>query len=182
MSWIELMVLALALSLDSLAVSVATGTTTAPNVLKKNAFIFGISFGMAHALALYLGWIAGEKFIAQISEVDHWIAFGLLVIIGGKMIFESFFGEKKQKSISLNRLPILCIATSIDALGIGLSLSLINESIIRAASVIGIIVCLISIFGVLCGRELKKYIGHYAEIIGGIVLIGIGIKILIEHL
>lgn len=182
MSWPELIILAFALSIDSLAVSIATSSCIEPGRHIHHSIVMGLAFGASHALMLTLGWYTGEKFVAQISTLDHWIAFGLLAVIGGKMIWESYQKEDIPRTCPVKRLHTLSLATSIDALGVGLSLALIHEPIIRAATTIGGIVLIVSVVGVLTGTQLKKYFGHYAELFGGLVLITIGIKILIEHL
>ncbi len=182
MSWLELIVLSLALSIDSLVVSIATSTCIEPGRHTHHAIVMGLAFGGSHALMLILGWFAGAQFVSLISEFDHWIAFGLLAFIGGKMIWESFQGEEFTRTCPVRRLPSLCLATSLDALGVGLSFALINIEILRPAIVIGVTVLIFTIIGVLAGKQLKKYFGHYAELFGGLVLIAIGANILFEHI
>ena len=182
MNWLELIILAFALSIDSLAVSIATSPAIKKEKLVLHALIMSFSFGASHSLMILIGWFAGEKFISQISGLDHWIAFTLLTIIGGKMIWESFQSTNHHHKCPLKRLPTLCLATSIDALGVGISLALIQEPILRASITIGGIVLIVAFIGILMRRQLHKYFGHYAELIGGLILIAIGVKILFEHL
>ncbi len=182
MNWLELIVLSLALAMDSFAVSIASGTIIKRKKILYQALIMSVAFGASHVAAIILGWFAGDRFIAQISTFDHWIAFGLLTGIGIKMIWESFFAFKRAQSCPLKRLPILCVATSIDAVAVGLSLALLHEPMIRITVTIGGIVFLVSLLGVIAGKKLQKYLGNAAELIGGIILIVIGIKIILEHL
>ena len=182
MSWLELIVLSLALSIDSLAVSIATSPCIEPGRHRHHAIMMGLAFGASHAFMIILGWFTGEQFMSFISEFDHWVAFGLLAFIGGKMIWESLSPEEIIQKCPLKRLPTLCLATSIDALGVGLSFAIIEEPIIRSSLMIGGTVMVITIIGVLAGKQLRKYFGHYAELFGGLILIAIGFKILLEHL
>ena len=132
-----------------------------------------------------IGWSAGLSFRDFISGIDHWIAFGLLSLIGGKMVYESSKMEannKKIDSLNVYVLLMLSIATSIDALAVGLSLSFLNLSIILPAVIIGMITFLLSIFGVYFGNRFGHYFERKIEIVGGLILIGIGIRILIDHL
>lgn len=182
MNCIELIILSLALAMDSFAVSLASGTIIKRNKLVLQALIMSIAFGLSHAAAIIIGWFAGDKFIAQISNFDHWIAFGLLTIIGIKMIWESFSRNEKSHPCPIKQLPLLCVATSIDAVAVGLSLALLHEPMIRVTITIGGIVFLLSLLGVIAGRKLQKYLGNFAELMGGLILILIGIKIILEHL
>lgn len=182
MTWLELIILSLALSIDSLAVSIATSPCIEPGRHTHHAIVMGLAFGASHVLMLIIGWFAGEKFVSLISEFDHWIAFGILAFIGGRMIWESLQNEDIIGTCPVKRLPTLCLATSIDALGVGLSFSLIDEEIIRPAIVIGITVLIFTLIGVLTGKKLKKIFGNYAELFGGLVLMSIGVRILCEHL
>jgi len=132
-----------------------------------------------------IGWSAGLSFRDFISGIDHWIAFGLLSLIGCKMIYESSKMEVNSKKIdplNVYVLLMLSIATSIDALAVGLSLSFLNVSIALPAIIIGVVTFLLSIFGVYLGNRFGHYFERKIEIIGGLILIGIGIRILINHL
>jgi putative Mn2+ efflux pump MntP len=134
-----------------------------------------------------IGWAAGESFVRYIGAYDHWVAFGLLIAVGGKMIFESFRREKKPKSETPDptrgaSLFILSVATSLDALAVGLSLAALHVAIIFPAGVIGIVAFTITVLGMKIGPLLGKVIGKRAELLGGIILILIGIKILADHL
>ncbi len=131
-----------------------------------------------------LGWYAGLSFSSIITGVDHWVAFGLLVLIGSKMIYDSTKkeAEKRDEIIKLQSLLILAVATSIDALMIGLSFAFLQMSILEPIIMIGFVTFILSFAGFLFGCELGTFIGSKVKIAGGVILIGIGIKILIEGL
>lgn len=135
-----------------------------------------------------LGWLLGVTFAQYIAEIDHWIAFGLLLFIGGKMLIEAFHKKKNEpakdeKSIlKPANLLLMSVATSIDALAVGVSFAIMTVNVWVAAAIIGAITFVLSAVGVLIGKSLGKLFGKAAEIFGGCVLIAIGIKILLEHL
>ena len=179
-----ILLIALGLAMDAFAVSVASGFMI-KTLRVKHAFRIAVSFGLFQALMPVIGWASGIMFKDLITGIDHWIAFTLLSIIGGKMIYESFkMGRKDEKFDPQNpyMLLILSIATSIDALAIGITLSFLNVAIIIPALVIGIITFLLSFLGVYVGKKFGHFFEKKIEAIGGIILIGIGIKILLEHL
>ena len=142
------------------------------------------SFGAFQALMPVLGWLAGLSFIELISGFDHWVAFGLLAFIGGKMIYSARANPKEEKEAKLTVpvLLILSVATSIDALAVGLSFSLLRVSITTPIIAIGVVTFLLSFAGFNFGNKLGKFFERKVQVIGGIVLIAIGIKILLEHL
>jgi len=184
MSIISIIFIAFGLAMDAFAVSITSGLTIKQFRI-GDALKIAIFFGLFQAIMPLIGWSAGLGFRDYISGIDHWIAFGLLSIIGCKMIYESFkIGEKNKKIDPLNIyvLLMLSIATSIDALAVGLSLAFLNFSIILPSIIIGCITFLLSVFGVYFGNRFGNYFEKKIEIIGGLILIGIGIKILIEHL
>lgn len=132
-----------------------------------------------------LGWLAGSAILDYIAAYDHWVAFGLLVFIGGRMIWESFHEESDEKAKNYNgwfTLLALSIATSIDALAVGLSFAFLEVNIVTASITIGVTALIITIIGQLIGNRVGILVGKRAEIIGGLILIGIGVKILLEHL
>ena len=134
-----------------------------------------------------LGWLAGSTVIDYISAFDHWLAFGLLGFIGGKMIWDSFHdsGDEEKKTAGITKWTVLLtlsIATSIDALAVGLSFAFLKVNLPMAATTIGITAFIITLLGLYLGRKVGRLFGERAELIGGIVLIGIGVRILIEHL
>lgn len=144
------------------------------------------AFGFFQALMPVLGWLAGRTIVDFISGYDHWVAFGLLAFIGGKMLWEALKREEgKGKSADITRGLLLltaAVATSIDALAVGLSFAFVNVNIVPASLTIGVIAFLVTMSGFPIGRKISKLAGRWAEIIGGIVLIAIGLRILIVHL
>ena len=170
--------------MDAFAVSVANGLI----INKKkyfNAFIFGFSFGLFQMVMPIIGWAAGYSVKHLIQTFDHWIAFGLLSLIGSKMIYEAFQIEKIEKnesSITLSVLLGLSVATSIDALAVGLSFAFLNIAIIIPAIIIGVVTFIMSYLGVLIGNRFGHVFEKRIEILGGLILIAIGFKILMEHL
>jgi manganese efflux pump family protein len=184
MSLIYLLLIALGLSMDALAVSITIGVTVNCFAV-RHAFRAGLFFGGFQALMPLIGWAAGQTFSAWIKPFDHWVAFGLLAIIGGKMVIESLRSEKKADDPSCDPTNIvtmlgLAIATSIDALAVGLSLSCLEVRILYPVLVIGGVTFLLSFLGVWAGARVR--FGKRFEIIGGVVLIGVGLKILLSHL
>ena len=184
MDIISIIFIAFGLAMDAFAVSVTSGLTI-KHLRINNALKIAIFFGSFQAIMPLIGWSAGLSFRNYISGIDHWIAFGLLGIVGCKMIYESFKMEVNNKKIdplNVYVLLMLSIATSIDALAVGLSLSFLNVSIAPPAIIIGVVTFLLSIFGVYFGNRFGHYFERKIEIIGGLILIGIGVKILIDHL
>ena len=184
MDIISIIFIAFGLAMDSFAVSITSGITI-KSLRINNALKIAIFFGLFHAIMPLIGWLAGLSFRDLISDVDHWIAFGLLCIIGCKMIYESSkmeLNKKKINPLNFYVLMMLSIATSIDALAVGLSLSFINVSIVLPVIIIGIVTFLLSLLGVYFGNRFGHYFERKIEFIGGLILICIGIKILIEHL
>jgi putative Mn2+ efflux pump MntP len=179
----EITTLLIALGLDSFSVAIANGLATkkfkTSNALKIAAF-----FGFFQAIMLIIGWYAGVNLLDLISEYDHWVAFFLLTFIGSRMIYESIRKESAKLviSLSIKVLLILSIATSIDALAVGLSLSLLNVSATIPAAVTGVVTFILSFFGVFIGGRFGHILKSRVESLGGIILIAIGLKILLEHL
>jgi len=184
MDIISIIFIAFGLAMDAFAVSITSGLTI-KHLKINDALKIAIFFGSFQAIMPLIGWSAGLGFRNFISGIDHWIAFGLLCIIGCKMIYESSKMEVNNKKIdplNVYVLLMLSIATSIDALAVGLSLSFLNVSIALPVIIIGVITFLLSIFGVYFGNRFGHYFERKIEIIGGLILIGIGIRILITHL
>jgi len=183
MNMITILFIAFGLAMDAFAVSITNGITIKHQRI-NNALKIGIFFGSFQALMPLIGWLAGLRLRDFISGFDHWVAFGLLSLIGGKMIYESTkIGDDKEiRSLNLFVLLLLSIATSIDALAVGLSFAFLKISIATPIIVIGIVTFMLSFLGVLVGNRLGHFFEKKMEIVGGIILIGIGIKILIEHL
>lgn len=185
MSLISIFLIGIGLAMDSFAVSLTVGMNTRKKDKWKMALKASIFFGVFQGVMPFLGWAIGISFADYIEKIDHWIAFILLVLIGGKMIFEAIkeddTTEKVDKGYSNKRFLILAIATSIDALAVGISFAFLKVNILSAISIIAIITFIICMIGVYVGKVLCKIFGSKAEIIGGVILIIIGIKILIEH-
>lgn len=185
MNFIELLLLSLSLAMDCFAVSCSTGVTQ-PDLKVKNVLFFTLSFGFFQALMPFIGWVGGEAVIGYLCKFTFWIAFGLLAVIGGKMIFEGFRHDDEKKKVDMQRVGtvlLLSIATSIDALAVGFSFSMVQTVHIGwYIFTIGMTSFLVSLVGYRFAKKLSNRIkSNYAEIIGGVVLVCIGIKILCEH-
>jgi manganese efflux pump family protein len=173
---------AFALSLDCFAVALAAGIPGGRAGIHDAARI-ALAFGVFQAAMPILGWLAGRSVISYISEFDHWVAFALLVFAGSRMIWEGISGEAVEPvSLGTPTLLVLAVATSLDALAVGVSLALVGSSILLPSLVIGIFAFTISFAGALLGGIAAERWGKAMEILGGIVLIAIGIRILLEHL
>lgn len=180
----DLMILAIALGLamDSFSVSIANGL--ASKIFKiSQALTIAVFFGFFQGIMPVFGWYAGESVADFISAYDHWVAFGLLAFIGSRMIYESIRNKPNNflRSYNFKVLLILSVATSIDALAVGLSFSFLDISIFFPALTIGVITFVLSFFGVYIGGRFGKLLKNRIEILGGLILIGIGLKILLEH-
>lgn len=175
---------AIGLAMDAFAVSISCGLSGAKNT-KRNALNAGIAFGIFQGGMTALGWFAGLSFRKWIENIGHWVAFGLLGIIGAKMIWEAFDSENECIALTSFKILItLAIATSIDALVVGISFSALKMDILFPVIMIGVVTFVLSYLGVYlgkiigCNTKFKKYI----DIFGGLILIGIGLKILLEHI
>lgn len=183
MGLIELCILSIGLAMDAFAVSVCKGLSMA-RMKWKNAIIIGAYFGYFQALMPVLGYLLGYNFQDRISNIDHWIAFILLGVIGINMIKEAISKENDvhNDSVKFKDMIVLAIATSIDALAVGITFAFLNVNLILAISLIGIITFIISVLGVKVGNIFGDKYEKKAEFAGGIILIFLGIKILVEHL
>lgn len=184
MDWITLFGIAVALAMDAFAVALATGMALNP-LTGRHLFRLGFHFGLFQALMPVTGWLAGKSFQHLIADYDHWIAFALLAFVGGKMIREALAPEDKEEATDPTRgmtMVLLSIATSIDALAVGLSLAILGVSIWTPALVIGLVAGVLTVCGMLLGCRVGAAWGKRVEIVGGIVLCLIGVKILFEHL
>ena len=201
MDILSVILIAIGLSMDAFAVSVTNGIII-KDLKIGHALKIGLYFGAFQALMPLAGWLAGSQFKDYITSVDHWIAFGLLAFIGGKMIWEAF-GEKDEEgeaiegmcevaisaqgtvcedTLRTGRLLVLAVATSIDALAVGISFAFLSVSIIWAAALIGLITFAICFAGVFIGNKFGGLLKKKAEIVGGLILVLIGLKILFEHI
>ncbi|MDR2898081.1 MAG: manganese efflux pump MntP family protein [Spirochaetaceae bacterium] len=186
MSIIELILIAIGLSMDAFAVAVTTGLSLRKITL-GSMVIVGLYFGIFQAVMPLIGYFLGARFADRITAFDHWIAVVLLTIIGGKMIAEAFSKEKDDSSaeaVSLGprKMLPLAVATSIDALAVGVSFAFLKVAIVPAATSIGVITFLLSAAGVKIGCIFGIKFKSKAEIAGGVILILLGLKILLEHL
>ena len=193
MNFIALIFTAFALSMDAFAVSITKGMTI-KNLKKSTALKMALTFGVFQGAMPLLGWALGISFESYIKSIDHWIAFILLGFIGFNMI-KGFFDDRKEENaselefsattdvddLSNKEIIMLAVATSIDALAVGISFAFLNVSIIPAASIICIITFLVCVVGVFVGNKVGDIFNGYAELVGGVILILIGFNIFNEH-
>ena len=195
MNALSILLTSFALSMDAFAVSITKGMTL-KNINKKLAFKIAFFFGLFQGGMPLIGWALGIGFEKYIKAFDHWIALILLAFLGGKMIYESIKGDDEDEvaididgnpiatqetDIELKELLVLSVATSIDALAVGVSFAFLRIPIIPVVSAIAIVTFLVCFIGVLIGKQIGPILKNYAEIIGGIILIFIGISIFNEH-
>lgn len=181
----ELLLIAVGVSADAFAVALTQGVAMRRRYDWRRALLVAGLFGAFQALMPLIGWTLGTGVMDLIREVDHWIAFGLLVIIGGRMLWEAFRRGHEQgepRGDGLRALLVLSFATSIDALAVGVSLAALPLSIWMAILVIGATTLVLSLLATWLGQRMGDRLGRPAEVIGGLVLIGIGVKILLDHL
>lgn len=184
MSLFELVLLAVGLSMDAFAVAICKGLAIR-KARWKDAIIVGLWFGGFQALMPLIGYFLGSRFAEAISAYDHWIAFALLFLIGASMIRESFGKESEEKSgasLAVKTMLLLAIATSIDALAVGVTFAFLSVRVIPAVCLIGCITFILSALGVRLGGVFGMKYKSRAELAGGIILILLGVKILLEHL
>lgn len=190
MSWLSILTLAVGLAMDAMAVSAARGLAV-PRVLPRHVALVMLFFGGAQALMPLLGWLLGKEFGPLVSAWDHWIAFGLLGVLGGKMLWEARAGEEDEAPPSSPRagdpfalvvLGSLAIATSIDALAAGITLPLLAAPLGATVATVGVTTALLSALGLFAGRKFGSMLGKRLDMVGGLMLIGLGTKILFEHL
>ena len=179
----EIIVIGIGLSMDAFAVSICKGLS-----MKKidwlKAIIIALYFGVFQAVMPVLGYFCGSTFTSLVKKIDHWIAFILLSAIGGNMIKESTDAEeeKKNDNVDFKTMTLLAIATSIDALAVGVTFAFFNVNLLLSVLIIGIITFVVSVLGVIVGNKFGDKFQSKAEFAGGIVLVIIGLKILLEHL
>ena len=183
MSYLELFVIAVGLSMDAFAVSICKGLSVR-RLKPRHNLICGLYFGGFQALMPVIGWLLGRQFESLIKSIDHWIAFALLVLIGANMIREAVKNEEENlnDSFSPKTMLPLAVATSIDALAVGVTFAFLDVSIVPAVLMIGATTFILSAVGVKIGNVFGAKYKSKAELVGGIVLIAMGVKILIEHL
>lgn len=190
MSFLSVFIIGIGLSMDAFAVSLAKGFCLKKDILKY-AFKISFLFGVFQAIMPLIGWFAGTYFENYIKSIDHWIAFILLGFLGGKMIIESIkeFSANDENelacdrdTLSLKNLIVLAVATSIDALAVGISFGFLSVNILPSILIIGLTTFILCFIAVVIGKKLGESLQKYSELIGGIILLIIGIKILLEHL
>jgi manganese efflux pump family protein len=183
----ELLLIALALSMDAFAAALSQGAAAGAPIARR-AIRVGLAFGAAQTLMPLLGWTLGLAFASVIRDLDHWVAFVLLGIVGGRMVREGLANHDevqdpgKASTAGGRALFIMAIATSIDAAAAGVTLPLLDQPVVFSCVVIGATTLAMSVVGVLLGRTVGAVVGRRAEVIGGFLLVAIGTKILIEHL
>ena len=181
MSALDILLISIGMAMDSFAVSVCKCLSIKKAGIPEGVKC-GIYFGGFQALMPVIGYYLGRLFAELIVKIDHWIAFGLLLFIGLSMIKESRETEKVDDKMDVRTMLILAVATSIDALSIGVTLAFVDVNIWVVVSSIGIVTFLFSLVGVLIGRRVGSMLGNRAKVIGGLILIYLGVKILLEHL
>ena len=184
MTFLEILLIAVGLSMDAFSVSICKGLTT-KRFLWRMALTCGLWFGLFQGLMPVIGYFLGTQFHQFINSIDHWIAFGLLFLIGANMIRESVWGNEDHEhngSLDTKTMFLLAVATSIDALAVGVSFACIQVKLWSSVLIIGITTFLFSVLGVKIGNVFGSKFEKSAGIFGGIILILIGLKILLEHL
>lgn len=184
MSVVEVLLIALGLAMDAFAVALAAGASGRARGARA-AFRLSFHFGLFQFLMPVLGWFGGSLVASRIAGIDHWIAFGLLAYIGGRMVRAGLSAPEEAKPNDPSKgvsLVMLSVATSIDALAVGLSIAMLRVNVWYPAVVIGIVAAAMTLAGIRLGRRLGLRFGQRMEVVGGVVLIGIGVKVLIEHL
>ncbi len=185
--FIELFLMGIGLAMDAFAVSICKGLAMR-KVNKKQAFVIALFFGGFQALMPFIGWVLGIQFEQYITSIDHWIAFILLGYIGGKMIVESVKPEEDEEvaemdpPLDIKEMFMLAIATSIDALAVGITFAFLDYPIVEAISVIGITTFFVCIGGVYVGNFFGNKYKNKAEFAGGLILVLLGVRILLSHL
>ena len=184
MSLWTLLLIALGVSADAFAVALGKGLHLR-RLTVRSAASLALAFGFFQALMPVLGWALGRQFRGYITAFDHWVAFGLLALIGGKMLWEAFTGgadeEEDSDGIPLRQLLLLALATSIDALAVGISFAFLDVAIVPAALAIGVTTAVITAVGAVIGHKAGGRFGKPAEVLGGLILIAIGVNIVLEH-
>jgi len=183
MDALTIVLIAVGLAMDAFAVSIAKGIVI-KHQRQKTALLLASFFGGFQMLMPVIGWLAGTSLETVIAGIDHWLAFGLLLLIGSKMIYDSIRKEdgENEQSLRFHSLMVLAVATSIDALMIGLSFAFLQIQILLPILVIGLITFFLSLTGFFFGCGLGRIFGNKIKIVGGLILLAIGMRILLEHL
>jgi manganese efflux pump family protein len=187
MSFGAILLLSLGLAMDATAVSAARGLAVS-RILPRHVALVALFFGGSQALMPWLGWIVGSQFGVAVEAWDHWIAFALLAAIGGKMLWDARTAEEDAEDVGEGDpfgfavMFALAIATSIDALAVGITLPMLDAPLLLSLATIGVTTALASVTGLFAGRHFGALLGKRLDVFGGLLLIGLGTKILIEHL
>ncbi|MBP3426418.1 MAG: manganese efflux pump [Rikenellaceae bacterium] len=184
MSFVELLIIAVGLAMDAFAVSVCKGLSVR-RVRVSQALTAGVWFGGFQALMPVAGWLLGVSFAEAVESVDHWVAFVLLGVIGGNMIREAVSAQEEcehDSDFSPRAMLPMAVATSIDAMAVGVSFAFLRVSMWQAATIIGVVTFALSAVGVALGSRLGCRFKQRAELVGGVILVLMGVKILVEHL
>lgn len=185
--FVELFLIGVGLSMDAFAVSICKGLGMS-RLNMRQAAVISLFFGGFQALMPLIGWVLGSQLTDFITPIDHWIAFGLLAFVGGKMLWDAFHeddedeGTQTDEKLDLKELLMLAIATSIDALAVGITFAFLQVAIVPSITIIGLTTFVISFAGVAVGHFFGARFEKPATVVGGVVLILIGVKILLEHL
>jgi putative Mn2+ efflux pump MntP len=184
MDFPSILLIALGLAMDAFAVALGVGTTR-KHMWFRPGFRLAFHFGLFQFLMPVIGWAVGTTVVRFIASYDHWVAFGLLAYVGGKMIKEAFGDGDHRNAADPTRkgmLVMLSVATSIDALAVGLSLAMLKIPILYPSIIIGVVTAAMTVMGLALGNRLGTQFGKRMELVGGLVLIGIGLRVLITHL
>ena len=187
MDWVQLVLIAISLSMDAFAVALCKGLCM-KKINYRHAGIIALFFGFFQAAMPLIGWFLGKQFEQYITPIDHWIAFVLLGYIGGKMIWDALHEDNEgqacavDQKLDLKELLVMAIATSIDALAVGITFAFLQVSIVPSECAIGLITLALSFVGVIVGNRFGNRFQAKAQLAGGTVLVLIGLKILLEHL
>lgn len=186
MTLLEIFLIGIGLSMDAFAVAICKGLAMPNKVDKKGALLIALYFGVFQAVMPALGWLLGSQFARYVTQMAPWIAFVLLAWIGGSMIRESLSKEEREEeetgSVSHKELLVLAVATSIDALAVGVTFAFLQVRILPSVTLIGLVTFVLSFAGVAVGNRFGARFEKKAELAGGVVLLLIGLKILLEHL
>lgn len=182
MSFVEMLLIAVGLAMDAFAISICKGLSV-KHLELKHSVLAGSYFGGFQFLMPVIGYVLGSRFEMAIKSFDHWVAFGLLAVIGANMIHEAFSDDEKlDDDFSVKNMLLMAIATSIDALAVGISFACLGVDILPPALMIGVITFMLSAFGIRIGHVFGTRYKAKAEFVGGLILVCMGLKILLEHL
>jgi putative Mn2+ efflux pump MntP len=184
MGFFSILLVALGLSADCFAVALG-GSIAMKSHSRLQVLRAAIAFGLFQALMPVLGWLIGQTVVDLIADYDHWVAFGLLAIVGGHMLWESFCHRDDARRIDITKgwpLLVLSLATSIDALAVGLTFPFLEVNVAVASPTIGLVAFAATVVGFLLGRKVSELVGRWAAAVGGLLLIAIGLRILLTHL